>query len=417
VAHLRKLPNGRFEARYRAPDGRERSRRFPTKREAQAHLDQVGVDRRAGTWRDPRAGRVPLAEWVVQWESTTVHLRASSRARDESYLRNHVLPRFGGMRLDAIGVLDVRRWVADLSARGLAPATVHKAYQTLSKVLRSAVDAGLLAQSPCRRIELPRIEREEMRFLAPVEIAQLADAIDARYRALVLVASYCGLRIGELAGLRRAHVDLDAGTIRVIENAVEVHGRLVRGAPKTKAGRRTVPVAPTIATALEEHMGTYTPPEPQAPVFAGAGGGRLRAAAWRSRFWTPATRAAGLAPLRVHDMRHTAVALWIAAGANAKHLAAWAGHTSVAVVLDRYGHLFEGHEAAVLSRLNTFAECVSVPSRDATDQEIPRVFRGFSEVEPQPVSRPKPADQEEHQWARRDSNPRHLPCKGSALAS
>ena len=191
----------------------------------------------------------------------------------------------------------------------------------------------------------------------------------------------------------------------------------MRGAPKTKAGRRTVPVAPTIATALEDHMGTYTPPEPQAPVFAGAGGGTLRAAAWRSRFWTPATRAAGLAPLRVHDMRHTAVALWIAAGANPKQLAAWAGHTSVAVVLDRYGHLFEGHEAAVLSRLDAFAECVSVPPRDATDQEIPRVFRGFSEVEPQPVSRPKPADQGEHRWARRDSNPRHLPCKGSALAS
>jgi integrase len=321
------------------------------------------------------------------------------------------------MRLDAIGVLDVRHWVADLSASGLAPATVQKAYQTLSKVLRGAVDAGLLAQTPCRRIELPRIEREETRFLAPAEIAQLADAIDARYGALVLVASYCGLRIGELAGLRRAQVDLEAHTIRVIENAVEVHGHLVRGAPKTKAGRRTVPVAPTIAAALEQHLVTYTPPGPEAPVFAGAGGGTLRAAAWRSRFWTPATRAAGLSPLRVHDMRHTAVALWIAAGANPKQLAAWAGHTSVAVVLDRYGHLFEGHEAAVLSRLDAFAECVSVPPRVATDQEVPRVSRGFSEVEPLPVSRPKPADQREQRWARRDSNPRHLPCKGSALAN
>jgi integrase len=143
---------------------------------------------------------------------------------------------------------------------------------------------------------------------------------------------------------------------------VEVHGHIVRGAPETKAGRRTVPVAPTIATALEHHLVTYTPTGPYAPFFAGAGGGTLRAAAWRSRFWTPATRTAGLAPLRVHDMRHTAVALWIAAGANPKQLA---GHTSVAVVLDRYGHLFDGHEAAVLSRLDAFAECVSVPPGDA----------------------------------------------------
>jgi integrase len=417
VAHVRKLPNGRFEARYRASDGRERSRRFPTRREARAYLDQVGVDRRGGTWHDPRAGRIPLADWVAQWEATTVHLRPSSRGRDEAYLRNHVLPRFGAMRLDAIGALDVREWVADLSRSGLAPATVHKAYQTLSKVMRGAVDADLLAQTPCRRIELPRIEREEMRFLAPIEIARLADAIDPRYRSLVLVACYCGLRLGELAGLCRAQVDLDAPTIRVVENAVEVHGHIVRGAPKTKAGRRTVPVAATIATELEHHLATYTPPGGDAPVFAGAGGGTLRAAAWRRRFWTPAVQAADLAPLRVHDTRHTAVALWIAAGANPKQIASWAGHTSVAVVLDRYGHLFEGHESAVLSRLDTFAECVSVPSRDAESRGFSRVFRGFFESEPAAANLPQAADQGKQLWARRDSNPRHLPCKGSALAS
>jgi integrase len=417
VAHIRKLPNGRFEARYRAPDGHERSRRFLTKREAQAYLDRVGVDRRAGTWHDPRAGRIPLAEWVTQWEATTVHLRPSSRARDEAYLRNHVLPRFGPMRLDAIGVLGVREWVADLSRSGLAPATVHKAYQTLSKVLRGAVDAGLLAQTPCRRIELPRIEREEMRFLAPIEVARLAGAIDPRYRSLVLVACYGGLRLGELAGLRRPQVDFNARTIRVVENAVEVHGHIVRGAPKTKAGRRTVPIAATIAAELEHHLATYTPPGGDSPVFAGAGGGTLRAAAWRRRFWTPAIRAADLAPLRVHDMRHTAVALWIAAGANPKQIAAWAGHTSVAVVLDRYGHLFEGHESAVLSRLDAFAECVSVPSGDAESRGFSRVFRGFFDQEPPPNNGPQAADQRKQGWARRESNPRHLPCKGSALAS
>jgi integrase len=417
VAHIRKLPNGRYEARYRASDGRERSRRFPTRREARAYLDQVGVDRRGGTWHDPRAGRIPLADWVAQWAATTVHLRPSSRARDEAYLRNHVLPRFGAMRLDAIGALDVREWVADLSRSGLAPATVHKAYQTLSKVMRGAADADLVAQTPCRRIELPRIEREEMRFLAPIEIARLADAIDPRYRSLVLVACYCGLRLGELAGLRRAQVDRDAPTIRVVENAIEVHGHIVRGAPKTKAGRRTVPVAATIATELEHHLATYTPPGGDAPVFAGAGGGTLRAAAWRRRFWSPAVQAADLAPLRVHDTRHTAVALWIAAGANPKQIAAWAGHTSVAVVLDRYGHLFEGHESAVLSRLDAFAECVSVPSRDAESRGFSRVFRGFSDREPLADNGQQAPDQGKQRWARRDSNPRHLPCKGSALAS
>ena len=237
-------------ARSRPATGRRTAANAPAasppgaRREAQAHLDQTGVDRRDGTWRDPRAGRLVFADWVARWEGTNVHLRPSSQARDDSYLRNHVLPRFGPMRLDAIRVLDVREWVAQLNAKGLAPATVHKAYETLSKVLRSAVEPDLLAQSPCRNVDLPRIERDEMRFLAPVEVAALADSIDPRYRTMILVAAYGGLRLGEVAGLRRAQVDLDKQSVRVIENAVEVHGHIVRGFPKTRAGRRTIPLPP-----------------------------------------------------------------------------------------------------------------------------------------------------------------------------
>jgi site-specific recombinase XerC len=75
-------------------------------------------------------------------------------------------------------------------------------------------------------VRLPKVEREEMRFLNPAEVAWLADVIDARYRALVLVAAYGGLRIGELAGLRRRRVDLLRGTVDVAEIVVEVRGEL-----------------------------------------------------------------------------------------------------------------------------------------------------------------------------------------------
>ena len=107
-------------------------------------------------------------------------------------------------------------------------------------MLAGAVDAGMIAQSPCRRVSLPKIEREEMRFLTPVEIARLADTIRPPYRALVLVGAYGGLRIGELAGLRRRRVDLLHGTVQVAEIVVEVRGVLHIGPPKTRASRRTV---------------------------------------------------------------------------------------------------------------------------------------------------------------------------------
>ena len=89
-----------------------------------------------------------------------------------------------------------------MSAPRAGPGTVQKAYQLLGTVMGAAVDAGMIPQTPCRRVPLPKVDREEMWFLTPAEVATLADAIAPRYRALVLVGAYGGLRIGELARLR-----------------------------------------------------------------------------------------------------------------------------------------------------------------------------------------------------------------------
>ena len=282
-------------------------------------------------------------------------------------------PTSAPVRLGAITPLEVRTWVVDLSNKGLAPATVQKAYQTLAKALRAAVDADLLADSPCRRIPLPRVEPEEMRFLSPDEVGDLAAAMAPRYQALVLLDAYCGLRLSELAGLRRRAIDLGRRRVRVSENAVEVRGVVQWGAPKTRAGRRTIPMPARVADVLDAHLREFVPADPMALVFGGPDGGALRAGSWRSRFWNPAIRAVGQDGVRIHDLRHTAVSLWIAAGASPKQIATWAGHTSVSVVLDRYGHLYEGNDVDVLDRLDSFA---SVPSRDGSSRGFPRVSRG-----------------------------------------
>ena len=174
-----------------------------------------------------------------------------------------------------------------------------------------------------------------MRFLTPAEVASLADAGAPRYRALVLVGAYGGLRIGELAGLRRSRVDLLRGTVTVAEIVVEVRGAAV-GPPKTRASRRTVGL-PRFIVELAAHL--VEPGDPESFVFTAPQGGPLRVTGFRARVWRPATRAAGVDGLRIHDLRHTAVALWIAAGANPKEVAARAGHASVSFTLDRYGHL------------------------------------------------------------------------------
>jgi integrase len=254
------------------------------------------------------------------------------------------------MPLDAIRQRDVAAWVARLTAHGLAPATVVKIYQLFAKVMTAAVAADMLTVSPCRGVPLPKVEQEEMRYLNPAEIVCLAEVIRPQYRALVFVGAYGGLRIGELAGLRRSRVDLDASTVDVAENITEVEGKLHSGPPKTKASRRRVSLPSGVIEELAVHL--RAPGRPTDYVFRAPAGGPLRINGFRGRVWLPATMAAGLPGLRIHDLRHTAVSLWIAAGASPKEVAARAGHTSVSFVLDRYGHLFPESDAALRDRLD-----------------------------------------------------------------
>ena len=352
---IRQLPSGRWQARYRDVDGElvAAPSTFVTKGDAGSWLAAAQTDRTRGTFVDHRAGEVRFEDWAQEWAATIVNLRESTTKRDLDYLKRYLLPAFGTLQLSAIDHMRVRRWVAQLSQRGLAPATVVKAAQIMAKIMRMAVDAGRLAANPCDRVPLPKIERATMRFLDAAEVAALADAIGGAYRALVLASAYGGFRIGELVGLRAARVDLTKGTVDIAQTITEVSGRLIEGPPKTRAGRRVVPLPRFVVEELGAHLGS-TPAGSNDLVFTAPEGGPLRLATWRSRFWAPAVARAGLEHLRPHDLRHTAVALWIAAGADPKLIAERAGHTSVAVVLDRYGHLYPDAS----DRLNDVLEVV-----------------------------------------------------------
>jgi integrase len=317
-----------------------------------------------GQYVDRSAGRITFATWAADWRAGVVDLRPSTLARDDGYVERYILPRFGPRRLGEIATADVRAWVADLNGSALAPATVVKAGQILGKIMAAAVADGKIPANPCTGVKLPRIERHEMRFLTPNEVAELAAAMDPRYRASVVLGAYGGLRAGELFGLRAGRVDLLRARVDVAEILVEVSGQLHFGPPKTRAGRRSVPLPRFAVTALDEHLRSF-PAGPGDLVFRAPEGGPVRLASWRRRYWSPAVAAAELEHLRVHDLRHTAVALWIAAGATPGEIASRAGHTSVVTVLDRYGHLLPGHEERVNAALDALAEGVGATATSA----------------------------------------------------
>ena len=135
-----------------------------------------------------------------------------------------------------------------------SPATVSKAMTLFKSMLNDAVRDGLLPANPIAGVKLPSIEHEEMRFLTPEELLRLADAIDARYRALVFVGGYGGLRIGEMAGLQRDDLDMLRGVVSVERQVVEVEGKLSMGPLKTRAARRRVKLPRFVIEELAAHL-------------------------------------------------------------------------------------------------------------------------------------------------------------------
>jgi integrase len=357
---LRRLSSGRWQIRYRDLSGvlHTGPTTFTSKADAARYLATVEADLHRGLWADPKLGRITLAEWAKRWHATTTNLRPTTRDLYAYLLRRFLLPTFGKASLSSIDVLAVRSWLAQLQDQGVSTSTRAKAYRLLSRILGAAVEAGYLPRNPCAVKGAGQERAPEMRFATVTQVAALADAIGPRYRALVLVAAYGGLRWGELVGLRVKRVDLLHGRVTVAEQVAEVNGRLIPGPPKTEAGRRTVTLPAVAAIALGEHLAELAEPVPDGLVFPAPEGGYLRRSNFRRRWWLPAMRAAGVEGLRFHDLRHSAATLALAAGANTRELMERMGHTSPAVAL-RYQHVMAGRDQAIAAALDELVQAAA----------------------------------------------------------
>lgn len=342
----------RWQARYRGPDGKERTKMHDRKIDAERWLDDRKAEIKAGTWVDPARSTVKLEVWAAEWLPSRFDLRPSSRARLESIVRMHVLPAFGDRPLATIGNGEIRKWVGRMTKDGMSAAAVRKCVFALRSMLDAAIADQRLAVNPAAKVPLPTERAKEQRYLDRDQVLTLADVIAPRYRALVLLGGFGGLRWGELAGLRRARVDVLRSRVTVWETATDIGGKISFGEPKTPNSKRTVPLARSIMAEVEQHLAEYVEFGPEALVFTSPTGGPLYRGTFWPSVWKPAVRKAGLEGLRIHDLRHSFVSMMVDAGANVKAVSTWAGHSSVAFTLDRYGHLYEEHGGDVADRLD-----------------------------------------------------------------
>lgn len=331
-----------WRARYRGPDGKERSQSFPRRVDAERWLRSVETTKDRGEWIDPAAGRRPFREYVTAWQESQVH-RPTTAAQVDSHLKNHVLPIFGDRAIASIRPSEVQSWVKG-RAEVLAPSTVEVVYRYLVAVFRAAVEDRVIAQSPCRGVKLPRQEKRHVEPLAVETVQAVTEAMPGRYRALVTLAAGTGLRQGECFGLTVDRVDFLRRTLKVDRQMVLLPGGPPDfGPPKTQASYRTVPLPAVVVDALAAHLATY-PAGESGLIFTTEAGDPIRRTAFSGAVWRPALKRAGLEGAKFHDLRHFYASLLIRHGESVKVVQSRLGHASAAETLDTYSHLWPDSE-------------------------------------------------------------------------
>lgn len=363
--HVRKLPSGRFQAKYKGPDGLTYTARTPAggpltfdnNAHADKYLAKVRTAISDGKWTSPdaqRAATIPtLEEFWLGWIERKTSTLAPRTAQQYKWLwTTRIEPAFGQVRLDAIMPMDVTNWHHKLAD---APSAQAQAYSLLASMMRDAVahwprtlftpcvvKAG--GTSPARTKNIVILDRDQL--------AELCAALPEKYRAPVQVMYWGGLRYGELAGLQRGDCTIfDTHAVITIRRSIVRLAKtgLQEGPTKSEAGGRRVILPPKAAAALQGHLDAYVGASDDSWVLTAQTGGPMPETSFAKHF-KKAAAAIAVPTLSPHMLRHAANVIRELAGASREQRLAMQGHTSDQVNA-LYRHETPEHRARLISSL------------------------------------------------------------------
>ncbi|MGH8907275.1 MAG: tyrosine-type recombinase/integrase [Egibacteraceae bacterium] len=359
MASIQKRPDGKWRARYRDPDGRERAKHFARKIDAQRWLTAIEADLLRGSYVDPDAGKITLRRFAESWLAAQT-FDPSTREAVVSRLRVHILPTLGDIELRAIRPSTVQAWLRGRQQEA-APTHVRVMLANVSAILGAAVEDGLIARNPCRTraVKAPAIEGSRVQPWPTERVLAVADALPDRYRATAVVAAGMGLRQGEVFGLAVEDIDFLRGWVHVRQQVKIINSRLVFAPPKGQKVR-DVPLAQSVTLELSAHVTKYPPvdvtlpwktpegePRSVALIFSTRERKALNRTYYNPHVWKPALVAAGVEPTRangMHALRHYYASVLLDAGENIRALADYLGHADPGFTLRVYTHLMPHSE-------------------------------------------------------------------------
>lgn len=353
---ITKRKDGLYMARYwiETPMGKKRKTIYGKRGEKRQDL----ADRLAEALGDRSKGLVfeadnlKTGEYLDRWLTYSVAdtVRPTTYERYEQITRKHIRPALGNVKLKNITPAHARGLYREKLDSGLSPRSVQYVHVTLHKALKQAVADGLIPRNATEAVKPPQVRREEMHPLDPDQVKTLFDAASAagdRLEALYVLAVCCGLRQGELLGLKWEDVDLETGTLRVRRTLTTAKGGPVLSSPKTKTSRRTVKLSRRAADALRGHLQRQLEEIDTAGslrhenglIFASESGEPLDRRLVTTHRFKPLLKRAGLPQIRFHDLRHTCATLLLGRNVNPKIVSEMLGHASIAITLDTYSHV------------------------------------------------------------------------------
>lgn len=371
---IKKLPSGRYQASYLGPDGERHNGpvTFLAKMDADQWLAMRQAEIVEHKWKPPtpaaKTVTPTLADYSVQWLETRrtrsgEPLKPRTRDLYGALLEKQILPVLGAHRISGITADDVDEWYAQLLPN--APTRRAHAYALLAAIMRTAATGRrpLIAESPCQIPSATNVPRRfEPRPATPQQITVIVENMPDKYRALILIAAWCGLRWGEVSELRRKDLDLRAMTVRVERAVVWRKGQPTVGVPKSRAGVRTVAMPPNLRPALTRHLKEHAMPGENGLLFPNAAHTGHLHVNTLSKTYHRARRVAARPDLRVHDLRHSAATMAAQAGATLAELMARMGHSTPKSALV-YQHVAEGRDRVIADRMALLAE-----TRPASDE-------------------------------------------------
>ncbi len=362
---VRKLPSGRYQARYWHAGTRHIAlETFTAKADAQAWLSRAEADITRGAWLDPAAGKVTVAELATRWLESNPMKRGSSKLRDESILDNHIVPVLGPEAVSRITRVDVQQLV-DGWSQDHAPSTVVRMFAVVRGVFGFAVASDMIGRSPCTGVRVPRGSLVERPVLSAQQLQGLASKLGPDQAAMMWLGVVGGLRWAECAGLTVSSLDLLKRTVSVSQQLGR-DGRLA--APKSRAGTRRLSLPDWLLADLASLLSRrgLTAANPGELVFLSREGKPLSYTNWRRRTWEPACRAASLPGLRFHDLRSMAATALVAAGVDIKTAQTRLGHSSPTVTLGIYARATEQADRLAAEAVGAFfaPQPPSIISRD-----------------------------------------------------